>query len=123
MKFWQDASCRETDRRLLESTYDAVMTVYELQPKTEDGFTEETRVEIAVKVPCGVSYLSGGGAKDGSAATAEGTLKIFCTEEITVPAGAILHIQRDGKTIEAIRTGIARHYGTHQELIAVEQKL
>lgn len=122
MKFWQDPDCMEIDRRLLEATYDAVMTVYELRSDVSGEFTEEVKKEIAAGVPCGVAYLSGGTAKNGDAATAERTLKVFCTEEIDVPAGAVLRIQKNGKTIEAVRTGIAGHYGTHQELIAAEEK-
>ncbi|MGI5824453.1 MAG: hypothetical protein ACOX7J_02670 [Bacillota bacterium] len=118
MKLWNDRDCVEVDKRLIESTYDSVMNVYICNYIKIDDFSEEVRELLYEGVKCGISYLSAGNAADGDLAEAEMNVKIFCSENYDIPAGAVLDISGNND-FQVLRVGKAKHYLSHQELTAV----
>ena len=121
MKFWNDDSCVRVDKELLDATYDAYMNVIIFETVEKDGFAEEEELTLYSDIPCGISFLSGGSAKDTNYAEAESMIKVFCPDDIDVPVGAVLDIVYLGQCFRALRCGYAKHYSTHREFTAVIQ--
>lgn len=121
MRFWNDSNLINSDKELLEQTYDSIMNVYCIEQEYIDGLLEEKESLLYENIPCGISFMSMNLTTDDDLAHTESTIKIFCSDDYDIPAGAVIIINNNNKSVRYIRVGHAKHYMTHQELIAIHQ--
>lgn len=121
MEYWNEVGNLAADRAILQSTYERTMNVYGLVNGDDGGWSEEEKVLKYADVPCGVAYRTAALAEDGEVAAADCVIRIFCDEEYEILPGDLMEIALGvgGDIQEFVRTGAARHYGSHQELTAV----
>ena len=121
MKFVNDPEVLLSDKEILESTYDCKMDVYEWENKDVNGFTEEELVLKYTDVPCGISQMSADLAGNTDVAKVEMKIKVFLSDDYQIGVGSLLKIVVAGESRNFKRVGLAKHYKTHQELIAVSE--
>lgn len=107
-------------RKAIESTYDGIMSVMEMQ-KIKDEKTKLTKTEPVVvldEVPCRISFssISAAGQSDSAAAIAQ-TVKMFVSPDINIKAGSKISVTQNGVTTDYAQSGAAAVYATHQEIM------
>ena len=124
MEYWSEALNLAADREILRATYERVMNVYSLVSGDVGGWQEEEKVLKYADVPCGVAYGAVGLAEDLEVAAADCVIKVFCDEEYDILPGDVIMVDLGvGGPQEFVRTGSAKHYGSHQELTAVRRSV
>lgn len=129
MEYWEDAMSRAADAEILRGTYDRRMNVYGWKNSEADGWLDEEKVLKYADVPCGIAYRNVGLAEEDEVAAADCEVRIFCDEGYEIVPGDLLEIDVEiasaagGVRQDFVRTGAARHYGSHQELTAVQRAI
>lgn len=123
MEYWNDQVNLATDKAILQATYDRKMNVYGWVNGKSGGFTEEEKTLKYADVPCGIAYRNAGVSEEIQVVAADCEIKIFCDEGYEIAPGDVIEVNPavGGGLIEFTRTGAAKHYGSHQELIAIHR--
>lgn len=106
-------------RKHIESTYTDACSVWEQKKvKRPNGTTAFEPIEVAVDIPCRISYKSINNAGMNNNAQAVYTVvTLFINPELEIKAGSKLVITRNGRTQEYGYSGEPAYYDTHQEFI------
>ena len=113
----------DLERKLLELTYDGVMTVTGTSKATVNGETVVTPdATLYEDVPCAASFS---GASDNESDEDSGRVQyqttIFCAPELDIPAGCRIAVQQNGAVCRFKYSGEHVVYPTHQQLSAVRE--
>lgn len=113
----------EIERRLLESTYDGVMTVTGTRKETRNGETVVTPDAVLHEnIPCALSFSGTPDSKtDANSGQISYQATIYCAPDLTVPAGSRITVHQYGMVYQLKYSGESAVYPTHQQLSAVRE--
>ena len=111
-------------RKLIESMYEGVCTVY-VQEKTVDPDTKETiftESELYADQPCRLSFsainpvdYTAADKHDNVPAISQST-KLFISPDVSIPAGSKIVVTQNNSTNVYSNSGESARYKTHQEI-------
>lgn len=106
------------ERRLLEQTYDGLMTVTGSRKRVEDGETVIDHDAVLCEgEPCALSLAATPATdQDGTAGAIRYDAVLFCAPELDLPPGCHISVSQYGKTIPLLYSGERALLPTHQQL-------
>lgn len=113
-------AARKAARRIQESTYEGLCTVYHYQSTKDPNtkLTHEEEIPVIENQPCKLSFekLNAVVQTESAAAIAQG-LKLFLAPEIHIDGGSKIVVTQNGVTGEYSTSGEPAIYPTHQEIM------
>lgn len=104
-------------RNVIESYYDAICDIIELEDKKIGSFTDNQEVTVKEKQPCRVSFENIYSSDEtNTESKVIQKIKLFVSPDITIKPGSKIVVTRLDQTIEYKDSGAPALYGTHQEI-------
>ncbi len=110
---------REMHRKLIESSYDGLCSVYEYAKKKDEKskLTKGTEILVVKDIPCHLSFSSIPAASgDGTVVSRQQTVKLFLAPEVPVKAGSKIVVTQNGVTKAYKGSSEPAIYTSHQEI-------
>ncbi|MEK5415881.1 ABC transporter ATP-binding protein [Paenibacillus sp. FSL L8-0708] len=115
----------ELERAAIESTYEGLATVYEMQD-VKDPVTKKTQQQLVMVLeaePCGLSQSSLPAATQTvTADQVNYDAKLFLSPDVTIKPGSRITVQQNGMEFKGEQAGQPFRYATHQEIKLREVK-
>lgn len=109
----------ELERAAIESTYEGLCTVFEMQNIKDpvSGKTRQQPVMVLSAEPCALSQSSLPAATQTvTADQINYDAKLFISPDVTIKPGSRITVQQNGMEFKGEQTGKAFRYATHQEI-------
>lgn len=103
-------------RRVIESLYDAVCSVYVYKDDKDGKITKKVRSLSAKDVPCRIVYKGFPHTEEAlNAARLSYTVRMYTSPDVDIPEGSFVEVTYKGNKYEFAMAGRAARYLTHQE--------
>lgn len=105
-------------RTALHGMFDGVCSIWGTVPfRDENGISRQREVLDAADVPCHLSFISAGAAKnDGKGSKVQVVARLFLPPELTVNPGSKVYVRQQGRDYCLVCSSQALGYCWHQEI-------
>ena len=106
-------------RRVIESQYKGICTVYEYQNVKDEvtKLTEQKEVATIENQPCRLSFEKLNATTASGAPIQSLGTKLFISPDVTINAGSKIVVTQNGETTEFSNSGKPAVYSNHQEIM------